>query len=157
MKQINEEKMNVNIPYHYMQINSSTSLLDTPPHFIYLCMRDGCDQFKKDTEALGLETHELLMNGTRAVVAIDTLKPISFELIQSEILDSEQVEDKDGPFPSVRTFTIPVYFEMWASQKMTASNMVEAMTKIWDAPLPQDAGYVDESFHIDEEGDISLV
>lgn len=144
------------VPYRYLQINRSTTIGEAVSHFVYLCMKDGCDQFKADTEAAGLKTQELLMGGKKAVVAVDSVATIDFDKIQDEILNAKYAEELDGPFPTMRSFNIPVYFEMWARQQMLAPNLAEAMKNILKTSLPKNASYVEDSFHVDDEGDIHL-
>lgn len=143
-------------PYRYVLINPQTETASENPFFVYFCMDNNCAQFKADTEMCGLVTKELVMGGTKAVIAVDALHDVDLDVIQNEILHADAVKDMDGPFPEQRYFHFPVFYEMWARQALLAKNLKCAMTEIFHAPLPKNANYVDESFQVDNESFITV-
>lgn len=56
----------------------------------------------------------------------------------------------------LREYSIPVVWSMWGRLKIKAYSEEEAREIAFkpETPLPEDSGYLDDSFEIDEEGEI---
>lgn len=54
----------------------------------------------------------------------------------------------------MKTFKIPVVYQMWGTYTIKAENIEEAKQKVFDPGigLPDNASYIDDSLQIDEEG-----
>lgn len=49
----------------------------------------------------------------------------------------------------MKTFTIPVVWQMYGHVTVTAVDLDEALDKVQEAPLPTDGSYIEGSFEID--------
>lgn len=128
---------------------------------VYLCM-DEIEAFRRDVEALGLETSMGERDGRVCCVAADKLEGgkhrTQMELVKAACLTQpgfDPGERKDGPFPQERTFRICTVWEMWGASRVTATNLQAAIDQVlYHDGLPE-GYYVDESQKLDEEADFT--
>jgi hypothetical protein len=52
----------------------------------------------------------------------------------------------------MKTYKIPVVWQMHGYVEVEADSMSEAINKSYDAPLPEDGSYIEGSFEVDEAG-----
>ncbi len=54
---------------------------------------------------------------------------------------------------SVKTYKVPISYEMYGYVEVEASSIEEAIEKAWDDDydLPEDSHYVDDSWRVEEE------
>jgi len=57
----------------------------------------------------------------------------------------------------MKTYKIPVVWQMYGYVEVEAESMVEATLVAMDAPLPDNGDYVDGSFEVDEAGIVDVV
>jgi len=50
----------------------------------------------------------------------------------------------------MKTYKIPVVWQMYGYVEVEAESMVEAINLAYDAPLPDDGSYIEGSFEVDE-------
>ena len=66
--------------------------------------------------------------------------------------NSNSVDDKFKPFMSTkRTFQIPVVWTMSGVMEIEATDLDDAVAKASEAPLPDDASYLEGSFEVQHE------
>ena len=111
------------------------------------------DEFISDATNLGLQ----ICICASAVFAVD---PPHISCVNFADLDSrstpDQKEEFEGPLPEVREYEFPVVYQMFARQKIVATNLCEAVQKLIEAPLPENGHYVDDSFEIDDESVVKV-
>ena len=57
----------------------------------------------------------------------------------------------------MKTYKIPVVWQMHGYVEVEADSMSEAVNKAYDAPLPDDGSYIEGSFEVDESGIVDEV
>ncbi len=57
----------------------------------------------------------------------------------------------------MKTYKIPVVWQMHGYVEVEADSMSEAVNKAYDAPLPDDGSYIEGSFEVDEAGIVDEV
>ena len=57
----------------------------------------------------------------------------------------------------MKTYKIPVVWQMHGYVEVEADSMSEAVNKAYDAPLPDDGSYIEGSFEVDEAGIVDVV
>ena len=57
----------------------------------------------------------------------------------------------------MKTYKIPVVWQMYGYVEVEAESMSEAVNKAYDAPLPDNGEYLETSFEVDEAGIVDVV
>jgi hypothetical protein len=57
----------------------------------------------------------------------------------------------------MKTYKIPVVWQMYGYVEVEADSMSEAVNKAYDAPLPDNGEYLETSFEVDEAGIVDEV
>ena len=57
----------------------------------------------------------------------------------------------------MKTYKIPVVWQMHGYVEVEADSMSEAVNKAYDAPLPEDGSYIEGSFEVDESAIVDEV
>ena len=150
---------------------------------VYICFGEEAEKFRKDVEAIGLKTHlvdindkcmtiiKLYLEGFQEIEEKISVQGVCYlaadfaeEYTDFGFLEIEQQlwdetirvgEPIDGPFPTERTYFVPVIWHMYGKVEVKASTLTNAIKKALDSeePLPE-GSYVPDSEDFDEFADV---